>query len=1053
MRICTNPDCGQRVAETVEVCPACGTALPATQRAVPGYELLGLVRERLGYSVWRARREADGRHVCLRLYHLSGNGDDVLERARAILGKVAAAPAELVVPTLDFRLLDSATALRATPWEEVRSWGDMLGPDRLFRDPRQRRPCLELMQGMARCVAALHEAGHLMPFMTLDDFLLVRDAAGVLQVRLDPKLTRFMPLATDDDGPDAARLRRLHPDLNAERLLDQRSDLWSLGHLFLDLFTGTDQHDDYQALADGIYHRFEPVVLHRKLSALLRQMVEDDPSKRPSSADSVLAALAAVDDADLAKWARFEKDPGRNRRLLNRVLAVAAALVVVAVVLGTVLYHRFSTGIDETRRTTSAAVAKVESLVRDGQGFVDASAKEAVRQALADIRQASPEQRAQAVLARYSRSVAFVQTEGWLEIDGRRLAIASCEGTAFLVTSEGHLLTNRHVVTPWLGESEVADAYAELRRRRLGFRFGVTYRLWFDGDEAFRPLSTGNNSDKAEDKYRLDTAYASGNVHRNVVVAGVMVPPQDVPTALASWMQDDVAVLKIDLLPEGAVPIPLRAGEPPVRGTRVLALGYSSGRDGNADTRALARASEGSVTRVFADAIATDADLHPGNSGGPVLDLDGYVVGIASQLHNRPGGGLQTAMGRLLPIDLANGFLQKVRHDVPVWDGLPPEAFEPEMRTALAAADAGDWATARGLASVPGVAANPEVAQMAAILCYTPDGFTPEGHRLLERLAVLDPEVGFVHLLRYWHDWRAGVPEPDRAARALLLDAPWHSPLEPYGQGVRMLEGTLAPGTAAEQAESAPELANALWIDGTMAQANRDPATAHERFRIALGAIPPEDKLTSYLLRCSLWHAGDHGRQVPAPPSARPQPATGKEMLAAFEGVLLDGSPAAPAANPGTAKFDLLPKVFHAAQRGEWERVRIACDRYLALPHRESANILGVGLLRCQAIGLAGNKAAEAKALAEFRAGIANGWYRQIADCLLGTTDPQEALKSVAGKRPETITLGLALGLRAERDQDREAAINWYNLALDTCQANWLEYELAQERRKAVRSK
>jgi putative serine protease PepD len=62
---------------------------------------------------------------------------------------------------------------------------------------------------------------------------------------------------------------------------------------------------------------------------------------------------------------------------------------------------------------------------------------------------------------------------------------------------------------------------------------------------------------------------------------------------------------------------------------------------------------------TVAHAIQTDAALNPGNSGGPILDSGGRVVGIADQIAT--GGTEQSSgVGFAVPIDLVAGELDQL---------------------------------------------------------------------------------------------------------------------------------------------------------------------------------------------------------------------------------------------------------------------------------------------------------------------------------------------------------------------------------------------------------
>ena len=59
--------------------------------------------------------------------------------------------------------------------------------------------------------------------------------------------------------------------------------------------------------------------------------------------------------------------------------------------------------------------------------------------------------------------------------------------------------------------------------------------------------------------------------------------------------------------------------------------------------------------RVLTGLIQIDAAVNPGNSGGPLLDRDGQVVGIVTALINPTDEDVFIGIGLAVPIDVAGG--------------------------------------------------------------------------------------------------------------------------------------------------------------------------------------------------------------------------------------------------------------------------------------------------------------------------------------------------------------------------------------------------------------
>ena len=63
---------------------------------------------------------------------------------------------------------------------------------------------------------------------------------------------------------------------------------------------------------------------------------------------------------------------------------------------------------------------------------------------------------------------------------------------------------------------------------------------------------------------------------------------------------------------------------------------------------------------TVAHAIQTDASLNPGNSGGPVLDASGKVIGIADQIATNGSSDTSSGVGFAVPIDLVKSELSSL---------------------------------------------------------------------------------------------------------------------------------------------------------------------------------------------------------------------------------------------------------------------------------------------------------------------------------------------------------------------------------------------------------
>ncbi|MBV8803415.1 MAG: trypsin-like peptidase domain-containing protein, partial [Sinobacteraceae bacterium] len=111
----------------------------------------------------------------------------------------------------------------------------------------------------------------------------------------------------------------------------------------------------------------------------------------------------------------------------------------------------------------------------------------------------------------------------------------------------------------------------------------------------------------------------------------------------------DVAVIKINAnnLPTVKLGDPARIKP----GQWVLAIGSPFGFENSATAGIISATSRSLPSDNYVPFIQTDVAVNPGNSGGPLFNLSGEVIGINSQIFSRTGGYMGVSFA--IPIDVA----------------------------------------------------------------------------------------------------------------------------------------------------------------------------------------------------------------------------------------------------------------------------------------------------------------------------------------------------------------------------------------------------------------
>jgi putative serine protease PepD len=194
--------------------------------------------------------------------------------------------------------------------------------------------------------------------------------------------------------------------------------------------------------------------------------------------------------------------------------------------------------------------------------------------------------------------VAKLATKSVVEVDATTSASSSpfpggggrsAEGTGFVYDADGNILTNQHVVS---GASAV----------RVKFSDGSTYKA----------------------------------------------------TVVGADPSTDVAVLHVDAPASKLHPLTLADSSRVSVGDGVVAIGNPFGLDGTVTSgivSAVGREISAPDDTPIENAIQTDAAINHGNSGGPLLNLQGQVVGITSQIQSEGGGN--DGVGFAVPSDTA----------------------------------------------------------------------------------------------------------------------------------------------------------------------------------------------------------------------------------------------------------------------------------------------------------------------------------------------------------------------------------------------------------------
>jgi serine protease Do len=175
------------------------------------------------------------------------------------------------------------------------------------------------------------------------------------------------------------------------------------------------------------------------------------------------------------------------------------------------------------------------------------------------------------------------------------------------------------------------------------------------GERRFRAISLGSGFIISTDGFILTNAHVVANAGQ--ITVRLSSRKEYTAKVVGSDPRTDVAVLKID---GGGLPV-APVGDPAKLqvGEWVAAIGAPFGFENSVTAGIVSAKGRALPDGSYVPFIQTDVAVNPGNSGGPLFNMRGEVVGVNSQIYSRTGGFMGVSFA--IPIDVAMRVADQLR--------------------------------------------------------------------------------------------------------------------------------------------------------------------------------------------------------------------------------------------------------------------------------------------------------------------------------------------------------------------------------------------------------